>query len=507
MRTWGAVTPKLEKILKGAPNLPSLPGVAVELLEECRQPEVDLDRICNLVGRDPVLSAKLLGVANSSSFRRGAPVTTVRRAALTLGTNAVTTLALSFSLVSQRAARGPFDYAHYWRRTLLNAVAARALGQQVQIDPEEAFLAGLLQDIGMLALHAALPEYVELIKEAGKDHLRLERLERERFEAGHPEVGAWLAKEWGLPDALVLSVLGSHVPLTDARDSPLGRCVAVSGYVGAIWLRGAEKHAARGAAQAASRWLSLSPTALDEVLTRTEDASRTFAEAFDVTLPSAREMKSILAQAKDTLVQVSLRAMQMATRSEADVQRLTLEKKTLEQQFSRDRLTGAFTRGYLEAALAAAYEDSLKFEQPLSVLFCDIDHFKRVNDGHGHAAGDKVLAAVGHEIGAGLRQLDVVGRWGGEEFVALLPDTTADGAMVVAERIRERVLSLRLASDDGVPIPVTLSVGVATTGEGWTSRDRAELLAVADAALYAAKSSGRNRAIAHRGDSPAQSIR
>lgn len=444
-----------------------------------------------------MLSAKLLSVANSSSFRRGAPVTTVRRAALALGTNAVTTLALSFSLVSQRGAKGSFDFAQFWRRALLNAVAARSLAQQVQIDAEEAFLAGLLQDIGMLALHAAVPDYADVLKESNRDHLRLERLERERFEVGHPEVGAWLAKDWGLPDALVHSVLSSHVPLTDERGSVLGRCVAVSGYVGAIWLQGTDKQVAENAAQMASKWLSLLPDAVQEVLTRTEDAARTFADAFEVTLPSAKEMKGILAQAKDALVLVSLRATQVASRSEADVQRLTLEKKSLEQQYSRDKLTGAFTRGHLESALTQAYEDALKFAQPLSILFCDIDHFKKVNDGHGHATGDKVLAGVAREILVAVRQLDVVGRYGGEEFVAILPDTTTSGAIVVAERIRERVLALRLTSDSGKAVPVTLSVGVATTGETWTARDLAELLAAADGALYTAKSSGRNRVVSH----------
>jgi diguanylate cyclase (GGDEF)-like protein len=491
------VTPKLEKMLKAAPSLPSLPGVAMQLLAECRRPEVDFDRVCDLLARDPALSAKVVGVANSSSYRRGAPVTTVRRAALALGTNAVTTLALSFSLVSQRAARGSFDFRQYWRRALLNAVAARSLAQEMRTDPEEAFLAGLLQDIGMLALNAGVPGYVDVIKEAKQDHLRLERLEREKFEAGHPEVGAWLAKDWGLPEALVGAVLGSHLPLEGDRSSTLGRCVAVSGYVGAIWLQSATPQATQEAAQAASTWLGLESNPFQDVLTRTADAAREFAEAFEVTLPNAKEMKAILTQAKDTLVQVSLRATQIASRSEADAQRLAEEKKTLEQQYSRDALTGAFTRRYLEASLAQAYDGAVKFDRPLSVLFCDIDYFKKINDGHGHAVGDKVLAAVSREIAACVRQLDVVGRYGGEEFVVILPGTTAAGAMAAAERIRSRVAALKLTSDKGQAVPVTISLGLATHGDGWRSRDLAELLAEADAGLYAAKRGGRNRAIAH----------
>jgi diguanylate cyclase (GGDEF)-like protein len=491
------VTPKLEKLLKAAPNLPSLPGVALELLTECRRPDVDLDRIADLLARDPALSAKVVGVANSSAFRRGAPVTTVRRAALALGTSSVTALGLSFSLVSQRAARGPFDFSQYWRRGLLNAVTARSLAQQMRIDAEEAFLAGLLQDIGVLALNAAAPGYDEIIREAKQDHLRLERLEREQFGAGHPEVGAWLAQGWGLPASLVDAVLGSHVPLQGERSSMLGRCIAVSGYVSPIWLNASDKNAIKTAAQAAMSWLSLPPEAFQEVLTRTADASRDFAEAFEVTLPSAKDMKAILQQARDTLVEVSLRATQVASRSQADVQRLSAEKKTLELQYSRDALTGVFTRAHLEAALAQAYENTIKFDRALSVLFCDIDFFKKINDSHGHAVGDKVLATVARQIATSVRQLDVVGRYGGEEFVVILPATAAEGAQVVADRIRERVASLAIRSDKDQPVPVTISIGQATFGDGWRSRDLAELLAAADGALYNAKKSGRNRVVAH----------
>ena len=491
------MTPKLEKLLKTAPNLPSLPGVAVELLTECRRPDVDIDRIAELLARDPALSAKVVGVANSSAFRRGAPLTTVRRAALALGTSSVTALGLSFSLVSQRAARGPFDFAQYWRRGLLNAVAARSLAQQLRIDAEEAFLAGLLQDIGMLALHAAVPGYDDVIRDAKQDHLRLERLEREQFGAGHPEVGAWLAQGWGLPEPLSQAVLGSHVPLQGDRASPLGRCVAVSGYVSPIWLNAADKNAIKTAAQAALTWLSLPPDAFQEVLTRTAEASRDFAEAFEVTLPSAKDMKGILQQARDTLLEVSLRATQVASRSEADVQRLSAEKKTLELQYSRDALTGVFTRGHLEAALAQAYEHAVRFDRALSVLFCDIDFFKKINDGHGHAVGDKVLATVARQIAGSVRQLDVVGRYGGEEFIVILPATAAEGALVVAERIRERVASLVIRSDKDQLVPVTISIGHATSGEGWKSRDLADLLAAADGALYNAKRAGRNRVVSY----------
>jgi diguanylate cyclase (GGDEF)-like protein len=140
----------------------------------------------------------------------------------------------------------------------------------------------------------------------------------------------------------------------------------------------------------------------------------------------------------------------------------------------------------------------VRFGQPLSLLFCDIDHFKKVNDTYGHATGDKVLVAVARAIETSARQLDVVGRYGGEEFVMVLPDTQSKGAMVVAERIRASVEGLAFSIGNDHPMRVTISVGVATHGEAWMSGNVGDLLAAADAALYAAKRGGRNRSVAHQ---------
>jgi diguanylate cyclase (GGDEF)-like protein len=139
----------------------------------------------------------------------------------------------------------------------------------------------------------------------------------------------------------------------------------------------------------------------------------------------------------------------MASRSESDVLRLSEENKALEQRVARDALTGVFTRAHLDGALAQAFANSVRFDRPLSVLFCDIDHFKAINDTHGHPIGDRVLAAVAREIGACARQLDIVGRYGGEEFVVILPATDASGALVAANRIRSRVEALAVTNDAG----------------------------------------------------------
>jgi diguanylate cyclase (GGDEF)-like protein len=128
--------------------------------------------------------------------------------------------------------------------------------------------------------------------------------------------------------------------------------------------------------------------------------------------------------------------------------------------------------------------------EPLAVLIIDIDHFKRVNDAHGHLVGDQVLVGVAHTLVGQLREYDVVGRFGGEEFVALLPGADTVEACRVAERLRNRIRRLTVPAEDGTAT-VTISVGVSllrTHGQ-----DLIELLAAADLALYRAKESGRDR--------------
>jgi diguanylate cyclase (GGDEF)-like protein len=491
------VQAKLEGLLKACPDLPSLPGVAVQLVREVQSGDIDLDRICSLLERDPALAAKVVSVANSSVYRRGAPVTTVRRAALALGANTVSTLALSFSLVRQKSGKRTFDFARFWRRVLFSAVASRVLARIVSVDPEEALLAGLLQDVGILALQAAVPEYDAILRDSRNDHLRLERLERERLGSSHPEVGAWLVQSWTLPDALAHAVLGSHVPLDDHRAAPLGRCVAASGYVAEIWLAPGSPAVTKSAAEQVSSWLSIDPAAFQAILAQVAADAESFAEPFDVALPSSKEMQATLKQARDALVQVSLRVGQIATKRESDAARLTEEKKALEQRVARDALTGVHTRGHLDGALVQAFSNVSRFDRPLSVLFCDIDHFKKVNDTNGHPFGDRVLAAVAREVAACARQLDVVGRYGGEEFVVVLPATDESGALAAAERIRGRVEALALSNDAGTRVPVSISIGVATHGARWKAENLPALLQAADSALYAAKRAGRNRVVAH----------
>ena len=158
----------------------------------------------------------------------------------------------------------------------------------------------------------------------------------------------------------------------------------------------------------------------------------------------------------------------------------------------RDELTGVYNRRYLMERITEETHRCLRNGSAFCICMVDIDLFKRVNDVYGHLPGDEVLRSVASTASKALRQLDFFGRYGGEEFIMVLTDTALEGAMVTAERVRERVAQLLYPAIDP-DLRVTVSIGVA---EHMRRADSAATLTRADDALYCAKEAGRNRCVA-----------
>ncbi len=156
-----------------------------------------------------------------------------------------------------------------------------------------------------------------------------------------------------------------------------------------------------------------------------------------------------------------------------------------------DRLTGVANRQSLLAALFAEVERAGRYERPLSVAFVDIDHFKTVNDTYGHGVGDVVLRGVAQTIAANLRASDMIGRYGGEEFMLILTETGVEEGATLTEKLRTLVQRQRFAVDGGADISVTISIGIAGGSGAQLRMDT--LVRDADAAMYSAKSLGRNQ--------------
>ncbi len=155
-----------------------------------------------------------------------------------------------------------------------------------------------------------------------------------------------------------------------------------------------------------------------------------------------------------------------------------------------DQLTGLLTKDSLYMALEIELKRCRQYDTPLAVLMMDLDRFKSVNDRHGHQAGSFVIGEVGRRIRESIRSADISGRYGGEEFIAYLPESTAEHAVMVAERIRAAIADRPFRLDDLV-VPVTISIGVAVRPAHGEDIDT--LVAEADRALYEAKDGGRDQ--------------
>ncbi len=167
----------------------------------------------------------------------------------------------------------------------------------------------------------------------------------------------------------------------------------------------------------------------------------------------------------------------------------------LRQQATTDALTGIRNRRWFIEHAEREFSRARRNQSPLSIVVIDIDHFKKVNDMHGHIAGDILLKAVAAALSEGLRSTDMLCRWGGEEFCVLLSDTPAQGAQAMLDRLRLQIAALEI-HHQGKTLTATISVGIAQTSTRDASLD--DTIARADHALYAAKNTGRNRVtVAH----------
>jgi diguanylate cyclase (GGDEF)-like protein len=491
--------------LESCKTLPTLPAIAGEIVRLCQHDQSDVTMLASLIVKDAAIATKLLSVANSIMFvGRAGPSTTVSQAVMRLGKNSVMTLSLSFTLARLVPSRpDAFDYQRFWKRSLIGATAAGYVGESVRANREEAFLGGMFQDIGMLALQEALGDaYGEVIKPAGTDHLRLERLERESLHTDHREVGAWLARKWKIPDYLVHSTIGSHNPLSHdvARaHETIAKCVALSGFVADIWAGGEDRTATtHQAAECARLWLDMSGENFLRLLTQVAKAIPELSRLFEVSLDE-KTLGGTLEQAREALVMISLQSAQSAQEAEASAQQMAKQKEAAETQARSDALTGLANRGHFDAQLNSLFAGARDLSRPLSVIFIDVDHFKSVNDKHGHQIGDAVLQNLGKLLLRCSRQLDIPARYGGEEFAIILPGTDRAGTALVAERLRKMLERSDVPIGGGKVLQVTASFGTATMDDKFLPASPAELLKAADECVYAAKRNGRNRVVNHQG--------
>jgi diguanylate cyclase (GGDEF)-like protein len=228
--------------------------------------------------------------------------------------------------------------------------------------------------------------------------------------------------------------------------------------------------------------------------------------ALAVSLVVGRRRARLVARIADRLAQVTDAGTKLASITypdpalDASLKRLAARISELEATASTDQVTRQLNRSACLQVLATEIERANRYQRPLAVALIDIDRFKRINDAHGHAVGDEVLRHVAGLLKSSIRAVDTLGRYGGEEFLVVMPETDLVGGLASAENIRRIVGRTPLivhASGQDIDVEVTISAGVAGNA-GARGLDIDELLRQADGALYGAKELGRDQVQGHR---------
>ena len=492
----------LKSKLENVTNLPSPPGVAAQVVTLAQNPDLDLGSVAEVITSDPSLTAKILRVANSPMYAQRRKSQNLRQALVVLGINATVTLALGFSLlpVLRRHRAGNDHYTYIWRRAVLSAVAGRTLAGVTGLgNPEDVFLACLLQDIGILAIDRVESGFYEGCAELVSDHVALIAYEREKLGADHADVGVWLLDYWNIPKYLQDAVRASHDVEDTINASPqarFARCVALSGIVADLWLADSGNiESFISAAELAQTLLGLDKAGFGSVMQSVHDRIPETETLFETDIIDEAQAELIAERADEALTIRNLQSIKDAAAAGQKAQAMTTLARDLEARNRQDDLTHIANRGYLDTLLERGYAHAKRFGWPFSIAFIDLDHFKKVNDTHGHLAGDEVLRATALLLANQIRASDSVGRYGGEEFLLLLPGANRAGADVVGQRVVAAMRELKHKLDNGDTLVVTASVGIASMDADCPFETAEDFLRAADQALYARQAQGRDRVV------------
>ncbi|HSI37344.1 MAG: HDOD domain-containing protein [Phycisphaerae bacterium] len=482
--------------IRQCPTLPSLPAIAIEVLNLAQRDEVDIAEIARTISRDPALSGKILRTVNSSFYGRSQSVSNLSQALVILGLQSVKTLVLGFSLVTSlrtTKAKG-FKHVDYWRRSVYAATAARILAVRTQlVQQEECFLAGLLKDIGMLVLDLVLGDAYGEIHEKSPTHVELVDAERTTLGLTHADVSGLLAGLWKLPPLLATPMQAHHAPETveDPALRKMAEVVHMAGRCADVFVEANPAEAITRVRKFCAERFRMSETDCDAMMAEVGNKTKEVAPLFEIKLGATTDYDEILKKANEALVELTLRTQQQAMSLVEQKHTLEIQNEQLKVQATTDGLTGLANRATFDLFLAEHFAAARRDGKPLALLMLDIDKFKSVNDTHGHQTGDQVIRYVGRLLRTAGRADDLAARYGGEEMALILPGTNKQRAAAIAESIRRAVCARPVPVEKG-SLPVTISIGVASFEAGSPLAQPAHLLKAADLAVYAAKHGGRN---------------
>jgi len=502
----------MDKQLQKLSYLPSLPTVAVQLLKMFADPEVSISDVVYVLQTDPALSGKILKAANTSQFGIRRPVSDLQRAVVLLGKKSVMALALGFSLAEASMSTGPHAnlYSDFWFQSLVRGCAASLLADKYsKVDAGEAFTIGLLARIGRLALlNCDRERFVACLQKAQETGAALESVEQQDDSIGSTQITTHLVQEWKLPAHCLEAIQQMNASMEVACGNRPTEMIDLTDIL-RIANAFAEFFSGENRGLAIAKIYELCCCLLgqseedvnglvDEVRSELDHHS----DLFSVDMAKVGSPMELLSQAMGQLSILAANASMGgedaspagANFNEVREENGRLRKRVIEltQSSMMDALTSLYNRCYLMQQLQDRVQRAIELQSPLSILFLDVDHFKKINDTHGHLAGDEVLRQVAVALKGAVRDVDIVTRYGGEEFVVLTSIPDLPGLHRQAERIRQVIEELEIPFNELV-LRVTVSVGGCLAVPQEQPGFLARFLESADAAMYCSKRNGRNR--------------
>lgn len=472
--------------------LPSIPAVALKVIELCREDDVDVKDVADAISTDPALTVRMLKSANSSIFGMSKTVSSLSQAMVVLGIRTVKVMALGFALADtvKGGKKGLFDYPRYWRRSLTTAVAARQIAQEFGgVRKDEAFVGGLLSDIGMIAAERHNQEqYEEVIRRHLAGEGRIHEIEQSVLGITHADVSAMMLANWSMPEAMSHAIRAHHgngLEDLDASSKSLGTILNAASEIASLFSGDVDPSCSEQIIDSVVKMCGFSRefvNGLMEVLNQNVDEA---AEMFSVDLGDEISFDELRQAAMLQLTHLSMSAEQERVTAQHQVASWRHRAET-------DKLTGVANRQAFDDHLARTVQDAVELRGELGLIMMDIDHFKKLNDTHGHQAGDEALRRVGSCVEKFVEESRFVARYGGEEFAIVVAEASARKLRELAEEVREGISKIRF-QHNGTPLQFTASLGAAHVNFTEETVDAEELIRRADECLYEAKQDGRNR--------------
>ncbi len=483
------LSPKIKTALRYCPNLPTPPAVAMQIVDLARNPEVDLSVLVDLLAQDPALAGRLMQASNSCLFARRRRSETLRQAIVVIGLNATMTLALSFSLSNTLKPEGQSESAleQSWRRVLIASCAARLIGARLRrTDNEELALAALLQDIGILALRAAVPvEYRPVLAQAS-DHDDLLRLERERFDSDHGEAGTWLMAHWKLAEKLVKVPVRVHGHNVEEKEehAEFYAIVETAAKVADLVMAEDTDHRTVTMMRAAQQHPALDQEFMDGVIEELGEKLPDMEALYETEVIAPELLTGVIHQARQVLNDREL----MASREAAEYERHVAAQSEADHQAQSDN--AVFERSVpteqLDERLGLEFRRATNLGHPLSLAFVRLDKYDYLVEQHGPNDVAGVLQILQRRLGGLAGQRQLVFPSAPDEFVVLLPGLNREEAHNELDHLRSSMAREDFRDADEEVFRVTISVGMSChMDESQLYNHAIELLGAADQALRA----------------------